>query len=163
MTTPQIERRTLARGAVRADPVILASTAVPAFAASVPQVEDNCTYGKIVSAPWSNVWPSQGNFTGSVTKELEWAVYPTSSCVTGLPTFSLDNSLPAAQAGNHLTTPSATAPTYPAGGSPDADIISVNGINSVGQGTIISVTIENVSDDVVYHPTPTGTDRFIFR
>lgn len=99
MTTPQIQRRTLARGAAWAAPVILASTAVPAFAASTPPVEDDCTYGKIVSAPWSNVWPSQGNFTGTVAKELEWAVYPTSSCVNGLQAFSFDNSLPTAQAG----------------------------------------------------------------
>lgn len=37
MTTPQIQRRTLARGAAWAAPVILASTSVPAFAASTPR------------------------------------------------------------------------------------------------------------------------------
>lgn len=166
MATPQIQRRTLARGAAWATPVILASTAVPAFAASAPQVEDDCTYDKIVSAPWSNVWPSQGNFTGAVAKELEWAVYPASSCLTGLQAFSFDNSLPTAQAGNPLASSSATAntwpPTYPAGGNQMADINSVNGINGVGQGAIISVTIENIAGDVVYQPTPTGSYRFIF-
>ncbi|WP_346875719.1 hypothetical protein [Rothia sp. (in: high G+C Gram-positive bacteria)] len=101
--------------------------------------------------PWSNVWPSQGNFTGSVAKELEWAVYPTSSCATGLQAFSFDNSLPTTQAGNPLASSSATAntwpPTYPAGGKPDADINSVNGIDGVGQGTIINVPMIRLNDD----------------
>lgn len=43
-----------------------------------------------------------------------------------------------------------------------ADANSINGVNGVGQGNIISVTIENVAGDVICRPTPTGSDRFIF-
>ncbi|MGV3103163.1 hypothetical protein [Rothia sp. 32237D007AR] len=166
MNSPQIQRRTLARGAAWATPVVLASAAIPAYAASPVPATTDCTYGTIVAAPWSNVWPSQGDFDGRARKELEWAVYPTSNCTGSVQAFSFDNSFPKDQAANPLSPSSAPnntwPPTFPAGGDRMADINSVNGVNGVGQGTIISVKVENVAGDVVYQDTPTGDDRFLF-
>lgn len=162
MTQQEIKRRTLAKGAAWAAPAILASSQIPAYAASSSTSPDSCEYGKIVSAPWFSPWPV--NYNGSAAKEIDWAVYPTSKCSSGAQALSISNSFPKSQAGAPTGNPSSTywPPTYPAGGSTIPDYNSVSGVNGVGAGEKIYVTIENVAGDVNYIETPTGDQRFIF-
>ncbi len=162
-----INRRTLVKGAAWTAPAIAATAAVPAYAASSstePQ-QDVCRYGKLVAAPWSNVWEAR-KFNGKVEEDVEWAVYPTSNCTSAPQHINIDNSFPAAQAANpyyERTAQGTWRPFFPANGNRMADVRSVDGVDGTGQGNIIRVTIENVAGDVNYVDTPTGSDRFLFQ
>ncbi|WP_030015677.1 hypothetical protein [Curtobacterium sp. S6] len=148
-------------------PITVAASGVPTYATSRP-TKDRCTpFGVIVAAPWFSSWPAQGNFTGQSAKDLEWAVYPTSNCTEQPQSFGFTNSFPKVQAANPLATSGARngmwPPVYPAGGNPDADYSSVDGVNGTGQGQQIRVLVENIAGEVNYRPTPTGNDRYIFQ
>lgn len=160
-----INRRTLVKGAAWTAPAIAATAAVPAYAASLSTNQDICRYGKLVAAPWSNVWESR-KFNGKVEEDVEWAVYPTSNCTANAQYMSIDNNFSAVQAANPLANSNARQnswpPFFPTNGNRMADVNSVDGVNGTGQGNIIHVTIENVAGDVNYVETPTGNARFLF-
>ena len=153
-------RRSLVKGVAWAAPVVAATAAVPAYAAS----KNPCEYGTIVSVPWGER-AERRRYKGTVNEEYEWAVMPTSNCSPQPQTYFIDNTTPErklAYPWGRYEGVSDFPPIYPPNGKDTPDYTSKDGVGGVGGGVIINVRVENVAGDVSYAPTPTGEDRFAF-
>ncbi|MDO5750395.1 MAG: hypothetical protein Q4P78_04220 [Rothia sp. (in: high G+C Gram-positive bacteria)] len=158
----RISRRQMTQ-ALWAAPVIAASAAVPAYAASA--TGEN--YGQIIVLPRASKAADQ-KFNGTKAATYTWIMYPTSNLGNGTADMQYTNASSTASMGYHdpADTPAGAVfpPVYPAnapkevmGFNGGADFSSVDGVDGVGQGARFHITIENIAGDVVYAPTPTGT------
>lgn len=90
-----VPRRTVARGAAWAVPVIAIGTFAPASAASTPS---SVCAGMICSVPWQNTYNNFRNTNGHDGMYLPYVMYPTSASAAG----AFNQSTPALAAGDPL-------------------------------------------------------------